>query len=135
MQETLEELKAFITEKESNIVQDSTSQTSTYEHNKSQDAALSETVEDPPRKRAKLVPTQTVQSEPGSAAVVTLRNVESHVCVACLGILQDLCGPDQAVKSWTVKGLVCSYREKGLVLDKDDVIQVKEAFKAEYFLL
>ncbi|MED6244188.1 hypothetical protein ATANTOWER_030219 [Ataeniobius toweri] len=156
--ETLEELKAFITEKESNIVQDSTSQTSTYEHNKSQDAALSETVEDPPRKRAKLVPTQTVQSEPGSAAVVTLRNVESHVCVACLGILQDLCGPDQAVKiAETVKAqnyefdtMVLSVslpaqlcvrehscwlhvkkevREKSLVLDKDDVIQVKEAFK------
>lgn len=31
--------------------------------------------------------------------------------------------------SWTVWGLVCSFRDKGLVLDKDDVIQVKEAFK------
>uniref|UniRef100_A0A3P9Q9U8 tRNA pseudouridine synthase Pus10 n=1 Tax=Poecilia reticulata TaxID=8081 RepID=A0A3P9Q9U8_POERE len=106
---------------------------------------------------AKLDPTEAVQSETDAAAMVTLKK-ESSVCVVCLGILQDLCGPDQAAKiAETVKAqnyefdtLVLSVslpaqlcvrehscwvhvkkevRQKGLVLDKDDVIQVKEAFK------
>ncbi|KAK5618466.1 hypothetical protein CRENBAI_018031 [Crenichthys baileyi] len=131
--ETLEELKAFITEKESNV-----SQTSTYEHNKSQDAALSETVEDPPCKRAKLVPTLTVQSEAGSAAVVTLRNVESHIAetvkaqnymfdtmVLSVSLPAQLCVREHSCWLHVKKEV----REKGLVLDRDDVIQVKEAFK------
>uniref|UniRef100_A0A3B4XYL8 tRNA pseudouridine(55) synthase n=1 Tax=Seriola lalandi dorsalis TaxID=1841481 RepID=A0A3B4XYL8_SERLL len=92
------------------------------------------------------------------AAAVTLKEEESSVCVLCLGILHQFCGAPQAVKvSETVKEekyefdtLVLSVslpaqlcvrehscwlhvkkevREKGLVLDKDDVIQVKEAFK------
>uniref|UniRef100_A0A3B5A198 tRNA pseudouridine synthase Pus10 n=1 Tax=Stegastes partitus TaxID=144197 RepID=A0A3B5A198_9TELE len=78
---------------------------------------------------------------------------ESPVCVVCLGILQELCGTIQAVKvSEAVKAesyefdtlvlsvslpaqlcvrevSVCVCVEKGLVFDKDDVIQVKEAFK------
>ncbi|KAM4750381.1 tRNA pseudouridine synthase Pus10 [Anableps anableps] len=156
--ETLKELQAFITEKENNKVQDSTAQALTHENNKSHDPALSETVEDPPCKRTKLDPTETLQSKADSVAMVTVKNMESRVCVACLGILQDLCGPDQAVQiaetakaqnyefdtlvlSVSLPAQLCvrehscwlhvkkEVREKGLVLDKDDVIQVKEAFK------
>ncbi|XP_012725276.2 putative tRNA pseudouridine synthase Pus10 [Fundulus heteroclitus] len=153
--ETLKDLRAFIADKETSKVQDSTGQSSTCE-TESQDAALSESDADPPCKRAKLDPTtETVQSEEGSDA---LENVESRVCVVCLGILQDSCGPDLAVKiAETVKAqnyqfdtLVLSIslpaqlcvrehscwlhvkkevRAKSLVLDKDDIIQVKEAFK------
>ncbi|XP_038133929.1 putative tRNA pseudouridine synthase Pus10 [Cyprinodon tularosa] len=157
-QETLKELQAFIKEKETNEVQDSMPQTSTHEILKSHDAALSIDVEEPPCKRAKPDPTETDGSESGSAALVSPKNLDQRVCVVCLGILQDLCGPAQAKKiAETVKAenyqfdtLVLSVslpaqlcvrehscwlhvkkevREKGLVLDKDDVIQVKEAFK------
>uniref|UniRef100_A0A3Q2D632 tRNA pseudouridine(55) synthase n=1 Tax=Cyprinodon variegatus TaxID=28743 RepID=A0A3Q2D632_CYPVA len=112
-------------------------------------SSLKKSTSKPPCKRAKPDPTETDGSESGSAALV---------CVVCLGILQDLCGPAQAKKiAETVKAenyqfdtLVLSVslpaqlcvrehscwlhvkkevREKGLVLDKDDVIQVKEAFK------
>uniref|UniRef100_A0A3B5LXS9 tRNA pseudouridine synthase Pus10 n=1 Tax=Xiphophorus couchianus TaxID=32473 RepID=A0A3B5LXS9_9TELE len=118
----------------------------------------SQTVEDPPCKRAKLDPTEAVQSETDDAAMVTLKKEESSVCALCLGILQDLCGPDQAIKivetvkaqnyefdtlvlSVSLPAQLCvrehscwlhvkkEVRQKGLVLDKDDVIQVKEAFK------
>uniref|UniRef100_A0A3P9Q9S6 tRNA pseudouridine synthase Pus10 n=1 Tax=Poecilia reticulata TaxID=8081 RepID=A0A3P9Q9S6_POERE len=148
--ETLKELQTFIMEKENNKVQDSA-------EIKPHNTELSQTVEDPPCKKAKLDPTEAVQSETDAAAMVTLKK-ESSVCVVCLGILQDLCGPDQAAKiAETVKAqnyefdtLVLSVslpaqlcvrehscwvhvkkevRQKGLVLDKDDVIQVKEAFK------
>uniref|UniRef100_A0A665TNB8 tRNA pseudouridine synthase Pus10 n=1 Tax=Echeneis naucrates TaxID=173247 RepID=A0A665TNB8_ECHNA len=108
------------------------------------------TPEEPPSKRTKL------ESEDEAAA--ELKDEESNVCVVCLGILQEFCGPAQAAKvSETVKAqnyqfdtLVLSVSlpaqlcvrenscwlhvkeeigQKGLTLDKDDVIQVKEAFK------
>uniref|UniRef100_A0AAQ6AAN1 tRNA pseudouridine synthase Pus10 n=1 Tax=Amphiprion ocellaris TaxID=80972 RepID=A0AAQ6AAN1_AMPOC len=135
-----QKLKAFITDTENSKL-------------------VSETPEDPPSKRAKLEPSAAAaQPEEDAAAVVDLKDDESRVCVVCLGILQELCGPVQAVKvseavkakSYEFDTLVLSVslpaqlcvrehscwlhvkkevREKGLVLDKDDVIQVKEAFK------
>uniref|UniRef100_A0A671TH25 tRNA pseudouridine(55) synthase n=1 Tax=Sparus aurata TaxID=8175 RepID=A0A671TH25_SPAAU len=139
--DTLNELQAFIK--------------STDENNKSHDAAVSEPPEDPPSKRAKL---EAGPSEEDAAAAVKLKDEESRVCVVCLGILQDLCGPAQALKvSETVKAekyefdtLVLSVslpaqlcvrehscwlhvkkelREKSIAVDRDDLIQVKEAFK------
>uniref|UniRef100_A0A671TH36 tRNA pseudouridine synthase Pus10 n=1 Tax=Sparus aurata TaxID=8175 RepID=A0A671TH36_SPAAU len=109
--------------------------------------------EDPPSKRAKL---EAGPSEEDAAAAVKLKDEESRVCVVCLGILQDLCGPAQALKVCTVKAekyefdtLVLSVslpaqlcvREvsvsvwchkqtpKSIAVDRDDLIQVKEAFK------
>ncbi|XP_040891199.1 putative tRNA pseudouridine synthase Pus10 isoform X1 [Toxotes jaculatrix] len=153
-QDTLKELQAFICSTE-----DSAASESTQEKDKSHDAAVSEAPEDPPSKRAKLDPSGTdAQSEEGAASVDKPRDKETHVCVVCLGILQELCGSTQAVKiaeavkaeSYEFDTLVLSVslpaqlcvrehscwlhvkkevREKGLVLDKDDVIQVKEAFK------
>uniref|UniRef100_A0A3Q1CNY7 tRNA pseudouridine synthase Pus10 n=1 Tax=Amphiprion ocellaris TaxID=80972 RepID=A0A3Q1CNY7_AMPOC len=106
------------------------------DENKSHDAVVSETPEDPPSKRAKLEPSAAAaQPEEDAAAVVDLKDDESRVCVVCLGILQELCGPVQAVKFCFILQHSCwlhvkkEVREKGLVLDKDDVIQVKEAFK------
>ncbi|KAI4796775.1 hypothetical protein KUCAC02_026771 [Chaenocephalus aceratus] len=83
---------------------------------------------------------------------------EPSVCVVCLGILQELCGTTQAVKiaekvkaeQYEFETLVLSVslpaqlcvrehscwlhvkkelREKSMAVDKDDVVQVKEAFK------
>lgn len=96
MQEILKELQAFITDKKSNKVQNS----STAENNQSHDATVSETLGDPPSKKAKLEPIETVaESEKNTAAtVVRWRTEDSHVCVVCLGILQGLCEVEQAVK-------------------------------------
>ncbi|XP_041820487.1 putative tRNA pseudouridine synthase Pus10 isoform X1 [Chelmon rostratus] len=132
---------------------------STEGNNKSQDAAVSEPPEDPPSKRAKLEPSATgALSEEDTAAVVKLKDEVSGVCVVCLGILQELCGTPQAVKiaeavtaeKYEFDSLVLSVslpaqlcvrehscwlhvkkelREKSVAADKDDVIQVKEAFK------
>ncbi|XP_076585226.1 tRNA pseudouridine synthase Pus10 [Chaetodon auriga] len=158
-QDTLKELQAFISNTENTKSQDSAAAESTEGHYKSQDAAVSEPPEDPPSKRAKLESIDTAApSEEDSAAVVKLKDEESGVCVVCLGILQELCGTPQAVKiSEAVKAekyefdsLVLSVslpaqlcvrehscwlhvkkelREKSVAADKDDVIQVKEAFK------
>ncbi|GAA6229050.1 putative tRNA pseudouridine synthase Pus10 [Lates japonicus] len=149
-QETLRELQAFIC----NTGNSKDSSESTEENNKSHDAA-----EDPPSKRAKVELSETeARSEEDAAAPVKPKDRESSVCVVCLGILQELCGPTQAVKiseavkaenyefdsvvlSVSLPAQLCvrehscwlhvkkEVREKGLVLDKDDVIQVKEAFK------
>uniref|UniRef100_A0A671TF81 tRNA pseudouridine synthase Pus10 n=1 Tax=Sparus aurata TaxID=8175 RepID=A0A671TF81_SPAAU len=116
-------------------------------------AFISKPPEDPPSKRAKL---EAGPSEEDAAAAVKLKDEESRVCVVCLGILQDLCGPAQALKVCTVKAekyefdtLVLSVslpaqlcvREvsvsvwchkqtpKSIAVDRDDLIQVKEAFK------
>uniref|UniRef100_A0A3Q3J6L7 tRNA pseudouridine synthase Pus10 n=1 Tax=Monopterus albus TaxID=43700 RepID=A0A3Q3J6L7_MONAL len=137
-QNTLKQLQAFISD---------------TENSKSQDSAVPEPPEDPPSKRAKLEPgvTDAVLERDDEAAA-------PRVCVVCLGILQDMCGTSQAVKvseavkaenyefdtvvlSVSLPAQLCvrehscwlhvkkEVREKGLVLDKDDVIQVKEAFK------
>lgn len=94
-QDTLKELQAFISSTENPKTQDAASAESTDENNKSHDAAVSEPPEDPPSKRAKL---EAGPSEEDAAAAVKLKDEESRVCVVCLGILQDLCGPAQALK-------------------------------------
>ncbi|XP_034542979.1 putative tRNA pseudouridine synthase Pus10 isoform X2 [Notolabrus celidotus] len=143
-QETLEELKAFISDTENG-------KESTEENNKSHDAAGPEPPEDPPSKRVKLESSE-------EAAGDRVRDEERSVCVVCLGILQELCGSPQAVKiaeavkaekyefdtlvlSVSLPAQLCvrehscwlhvkkELREKSVAVDKDDVIQVKEAFK------
>uniref|UniRef100_A0AAX7TC20 tRNA pseudouridine synthase Pus10 n=1 Tax=Astatotilapia calliptera TaxID=8154 RepID=A0AAX7TC20_ASTCA len=141
-EETLKELQIFINDTENDKY-----------------AAESETSEDPPNKRAKLETSITdVQSEEEAAAVVKSKDGDSRVCVVCLGILQGLCGTTQAIKvcaldmkagnyefdtlvlSVSLPAQLCvrepatflkdrSAGRRGSVLDKDDVIQVKEAFK------
>ncbi|XP_038566180.1 putative tRNA pseudouridine synthase Pus10 [Micropterus salmoides] len=154
-QDTLKELQAFISNTENSKSQDAAAE-STEGNNKSHDAAESEPPDDPPSKRAKLEP--SVPSEEDTAASVKLKDGESCVCVVCLGILQELCGTTQAVKiaeavkaekyefdtlvlSVSLPAQLCvrehscwlhvkkELREKSVALDKDDVIQVKEAFK------
>lgn len=157
-EETLKELQAFIKNIENGKCQDSLGQDSTDE-NKSQDTAASQAPEDPPNKRAKLEPSLAgAEPEEEAATAVRLKDGNAHVCVVCLGILQELCGSTQALKiaeavkagnyefdtlvlSLSLPAQLCvrehscwlhvkkEVREKGLVLNKDDVIQVKEAFK------
>ncbi|TNM85680.1 hypothetical protein fugu_007951 [Takifugu bimaculatus] len=153
-QETLKELQAFINNNE--IVQDSPDST---EETKSHDASGSETRGDPPSKRAKLEHCATGDaSKDGTVTVETQEDEESHVCVACLGILQEFCDVTRAIKiaaavkaeQYEFDSLVLSVslppqlcvrehscwlhvkkevREKCMSLSEDDVIQVKEAFK------
>ncbi|KAM8878467.1 tRNA pseudouridine synthase Pus10 isoform 2-T2 [Spinachia spinachia] len=150
-QETLEELRAFIGNTENGKSQQSASD--------SHDAAGSEPPGEPPMKRAKLEPVEPGAAVGGDAsAVVKVEEEESSVCVACLGILQELSGPTQAVKiaervkegeyefdtlvlSVSLPAQLCvrehscwlhvkkELREKSAALAKDDVIPVKEAFK------
>ncbi|XP_044045444.1 putative tRNA pseudouridine synthase Pus10 isoform X2 [Siniperca chuatsi] len=152
-QDTLKELQAFISSTENSKAE------STEENTKSHGAAGSEPPDDPPSKRAKLAPgVADAPSEEDAAAVVKLKDGESCVCVVCLGILQELCGTTQAVKiaeavkaekyefdtlvlSVSLPAQLCvrehscwlhvkkEMREKSVALDKDDVVQVKEAFK------
>ncbi|CAN9493108.1 unnamed protein product [Ophioblennius macclurei] len=146
-EEILKELKAFISD--TNSSQDSSKPT--QDKTEAQSAAGLEACEDPPSKRAKL-------EDDDDDDDAGLKDEQSHVCVVCLGVLQGLCGPAQAVKvadavksenyefdtmvlSVSLPAQLCvrehscwlhvkkEVREKGLVLDKDDVIQVKEAFK------
>ncbi|XP_020495310.1 putative tRNA pseudouridine synthase Pus10 [Labrus bergylta] len=158
-QETLKELQAFISDTENGKPQDPKAVESTEENNKSHDAAGSEPPDDPPSKRAKLEPIVAgAPSEEDSAAGVRLKDEESSVCVVCLGILQELCGTTQAVKmadavkaekyefdtlvlSVSLPAQLCvrehscwlhvknQLREKSAAVDKEDFIQVKEAFK------
>lgn len=86
LQETLQELQEFIRDAE-----DTTSQAA---DNKSHDAAAAEAepCEDPPSKRAKLEPdTGEAEGDASDAA-------GPRVCVACLGVLQELSGASQAKK-------------------------------------
>ncbi|KAM7009319.1 tRNA pseudouridine synthase Pus10 [Tautogolabrus adspersus] len=158
-QETLKELQAFISDTENSKAQDPKAVESTEENSKSQDAAGSEPPDDPPSKRAKLEPiVASAPSEDDSACGVRLKDEESSVCVVCLGILQEICGTTQAIKiadavkaeKYEFDTLVLSVslpaqlfvrehscwlhvknqlREKSVAVDKDDIIQVKEAFK------
>ncbi|KAM9857412.1 tRNA pseudouridine synthase Pus10 [Aulostomus maculatus] len=142
--DTLEELQTFLRDTGNN--QDSAGPESTDKDNKSHDAAESEASEDPPNKKAKL------------ELSVTDAAAGPCVCVLCLGILQDLCDVSQAVRiadavkkgnyefdtlvlSVSLPAQLCvrerscwlhvknEFREKSTVLSRDDVIQVKEAFK------
>ncbi|KAM7394748.1 hypothetical protein PAMP_021534 [Pampus punctatissimus] len=155
-QDTLKELQTFIRDTENSKSQVSAAAESTEGNNESHDASVSDAPEEPLSKKAKL--DVSAASEEDSAAVHTLRDEESRVCVLCLGILQELSDPSQAVKiaeavktenykfdtmvlSVSLPAQLCvrehscwlhvkkEVREKSAVLDKDDVIQVKEAFK------
>uniref|UniRef100_UPI0037E8E97D tRNA pseudouridine synthase Pus10 n=1 Tax=Semicossyphus pulcher TaxID=241346 RepID=UPI0037E8E97D len=103
-------------------------------------------------------PSEEAAAAAAAAAAVKLKDGESSVCVVCLGILQELCDTTQAVKiaeavkagkyefdtlvlSVSLPAQLCvrehscwlhvkkESREKSVAADKDDVIQVKEAFK------
>ncbi|XP_056136959.1 putative tRNA pseudouridine synthase Pus10 [Lampris incognitus] len=149
-QDILKEIQAFISDEE---------------NNKPQDAAVADPTVDPPSKKMKLdVAEADGQSEgDASAHLVTSQQSdpeaeESHVCVACLGILQEYSGRSHAVKvseavkkenykfdtmvlSVSLPAQLCvrehslwlhvkkEVRQKSMALDKDDVAQVKEAFK------
>nr|XP_057930402.1 putative tRNA pseudouridine synthase Pus10 [Doryrhamphus excisus] len=133
-QETLRQLQAFI----NNTEDKSNESTAMEENNNSHNAALSE---EPACKRAKVEVTE-----------------EADVCVLCLGVLQHLCDVTQAtsiadavkkqgyeldtlVLSISLPAQLCvrehscwlhvkeQVRAKCGLLSKDDVIQVKEAFK------
>ncbi|KAM9770628.1 tRNA pseudouridine synthase Pus10 isoform 2-T2 [Menidia menidia] len=149
-QDTLKELNAFIADAEHDKVQDSAGQDPAFK-DESRDEAESETPPDPPCKRAKLEPGAGASAPAGGSQ-------EPRICVVCFGILQDLCSTTQAVKiAESVKAQQYEFdtlmlsvslpaqlsvrehscwlyvkarmREKSMVHDKDDVIQVKEAFK------
>ncbi|XP_029019592.1 putative tRNA pseudouridine synthase Pus10 isoform X2 [Betta splendens] len=148
-QNILKELVAFISDTET---QDSEAPESSGEHNKSNVAAAPEPPEDPPSKRVKL------EQPCSDAPLEEVKDKDPCVCVVCLGILQDLCDSTRAVKiaeavkaqNYEFDSLVLSVslpaqlcvrehscwlhvkkevREKGLVFDKEDIVQVKEAFK------
>ncbi|KAM3842518.1 tRNA pseudouridine synthase Pus10 [Diretmus argenteus] len=172
-QDTLKELEHFISGAENGKPPDSaapkpaedddndTSQGATVpggreEHDKSRDVA--EAAEDPPSKRMKLETDVQVEGDAAAAEEVKVEAEESHVCVLCLGILQEHCDKMHAVKiaeavkaeNYEFDTMVLSVslpaqlfvrehscwlhvkkevREKSMALDKDDVILVKEAFK------
>nr|XP_046231485.1 putative tRNA pseudouridine synthase Pus10 isoform X2 [Scatophagus argus] len=155
-QDTLRELRAFISTTENTEAQDSAAAESTDGNGNSHDAAGSEPPDDPPSKRAKLEPSE--EDAAAAAEQQEEEEEESRVCVVCLGILQELCDTTQAVKiaevvkaeKYEFDSLVLSVslpaqlcvrehscwlhvkkelREKSVALDRDDVIQVKEAFK------
>ncbi|XP_028827191.1 tRNA pseudouridine synthase Pus10 [Denticeps clupeoides] len=115
------------------------------------DSSAEEQAEGPPSKKVKLGSCQSEGQANGEEP-------DSGVCVACLGVLQGFCSHDfskkvsEAVKSedyefdnmvlfvslpaqLSVREHACwlyvkkEVREKSLCLNKDDVIQVKEAFK------
>lgn len=71
-QNTLKELQAFVSDSK-------------------ESSAANRPPEDPPSKRAKLEL---------SAAPVQQADEDPRVCVACLGVLQELCDSTQAVKVW-----------------------------------
>ncbi|KAM7419862.1 hypothetical protein PAMA_016799 [Pampus argenteus] len=144
-QDTLKELQTFITDTENSKSQDSAAE-STEGNNDSHDASVSDAPEEPLSKKAKLDVSAASEED------------ESRVCGLCLGILQELSDPSRAAKiaeavktenykfdtmvlSVSLPAQLCvrehscwlhvkkEVREKSAVLDKDDVIQVKEAFK------
>ncbi|XP_068451707.1 tRNA pseudouridine synthase Pus10 [Clinocottus analis] len=160
-QETLEELRAFVCgDTEKNGEPREAPEGSAESHDvASHDATVSEPHGAPPNKRVKLEPDGSdAPEEEDAAAVVEPKDEEPSVCVACLGILQELCSPAEAAKiservkaeKYEFDSLVLSVslpaqlcvrehscwlhvkkelREKSMAVDKDDVVQVKEAFK------
>nr|XP_040043610.1 putative tRNA pseudouridine synthase Pus10 isoform X1 [Gasterosteus aculeatus aculeatus] len=158
-QETLEELRVFISNTENGKSRQSATHPAAGSP-ESQNAAGSDPPGGPPIKRVKLEPAEpgAAAAEGDAAAEVKVEEEESGVCVACLGILQELSGPNQAVKiaervkegeyefdtlvlSVSLPAQLCvrehscwlhvkkELREKSSALGKDDVVPVKEAFK------
>ncbi|XP_056267030.1 tRNA pseudouridine synthase Pus10-like [Pseudoliparis swirei] len=155
-QDTLRELRAFVHDAENGETRESAEG-----NGETPDAAAAaEPAGDPPSKRAKLerVGTGAAEEEEEEDAAVEPKEEEPSVCVSCLGVLQELCGPTHAVKiaervkaekyefdtlllSVSLPAQLCvrehscwlhvkkEMREKSLAVDKDDLVQVKETFK------
>uniref|UniRef100_A0A3P8Y9B4 tRNA pseudouridine synthase Pus10 n=1 Tax=Esox lucius TaxID=8010 RepID=A0A3P8Y9B4_ESOLU len=145
-EDTAKELLAFINDEETNVTKDSAVQDQLTKDPPSKKIKLDTAKTD-------------VQAEGDSALVPTVteeggaRLVKSDVCVVCLGVLQEFCDEAYATKiSEVVKAEnyqfdtmvlsvslpaqlsvrevnVLPYRKKSMLLDKDDVIKVKDAFK------
>ncbi|XP_075993042.1 tRNA pseudouridine synthase Pus10 [Genypterus blacodes] len=159
-QETLGELQAFISDTQNGSSKDPAALEAVGEDDKSHDASVPGAGEDPPSKRIKLETATEGQPEGGAGAEEQLnpKNQESHVCIVCLGILQELCDATQAMKiaeavkaedyefdtlvlSVSLPAQLCvreyscwlhvknELRQKNVAFCKDDIIQVKEAFK------
>uniref|UniRef100_A0A3B4C9R8 tRNA pseudouridine(55) synthase n=1 Tax=Pygocentrus nattereri TaxID=42514 RepID=A0A3B4C9R8_PYGNA len=94
-------------------------------------AAEQTQTEDPPCKKLKLDSAPVGQDGSSEASAAhTEPNVQSEICVACLGVLQDFCDLSYT-KQYSIMFycfLLC-IREKSMCLDKEDVVQVKDAFK------
>uniref|UniRef100_A0A8C5HMD7 tRNA pseudouridine synthase Pus10 n=1 Tax=Gouania willdenowi TaxID=441366 RepID=A0A8C5HMD7_GOUWI len=102
-----------------------------------------ETHEDPPNKRPKLDRSVTLPQSEGDASTVCFINFVKFSCVSQIAqtIKSEDYQFDTLVLSVSLPAQLCvrehscwlhvkkEVREKGLALDKDDVIQVKEAFK------
>uniref|UniRef100_A0A673K2F3 tRNA pseudouridine(55) synthase n=1 Tax=Sinocyclocheilus rhinocerous TaxID=307959 RepID=A0A673K2F3_9TELE len=115
------------------------------------DASGEEKTDEPPNKRLRI-------DEGSTEASVTAAQTDSDICPVCLGVLQDFCDPtfakqvSDAVKNqqYEFNSLVLTVslpaqlsvrehscwlhvkkeiREKSMCLGKEDVIQVKDAFK------
>ncbi|KAI3353550.1 hypothetical protein L3Q82_020070, partial [Scortum barcoo] len=151
-QETLKELQAFISDTENSKPGDPAAAEATEENNKSHDAAASEAAEDPPSKRAKLEPEAAAASKveneesrvcvvclgilqelsvghdaghEGIAETVKAEKYEFDTLVLSVSLPAQLCVREHSCWLHVKKEL----REKSVAVDKDDVIQVKEAFK------
>ncbi|KAM6939599.1 tRNA pseudouridine synthase Pus10 [Xenentodon cancila] len=116
-EETLRELQEFITATGNGKIPDLSSQAST-EENASHDPAASEAPDDPPN-------LSVSDSFPQMAEAVKFQNYQFDTLVLSISLPAQLCVREHSCWLHVKKEV----REKGLVLDKDDVIQVKEAFK------
>uniref|UniRef100_A0A3P8WY22 tRNA pseudouridine synthase Pus10 n=1 Tax=Cynoglossus semilaevis TaxID=244447 RepID=A0A3P8WY22_CYNSE len=146
-QEILKDLQDFLHGPEKNQCDVSTD-------NKSCDPVVSEAAADPPSKRAKLETdlSDDGQAEAAAAAAAAIITETHCVCVVCLGVLQEFSDTDQAVKTekYEFDSLVLSVslpaqlcvrehscwlhvkkevREKSPLLDKEDIVPLKEAYK------
>ncbi|AWP05047.1 putative tRNA pseudouridine synthase Pus10 [Scophthalmus maximus] len=153
-QDTLEELQTFIhsaensqshdaaapeTSGENNQSHDAAAPETSGENNKSHDAAaaaaVTEAPQEPPSKRAKLEPSGTNAASEGGdgnaaaapriAAGVKAEKYEFDSLVLSVSLPAQLCVREHSCWLHVKKEV----REKGLVLDKDDIIPLKEAFK------
>ncbi|XP_060755557.1 putative tRNA pseudouridine synthase Pus10 [Neoarius graeffei] len=124
----------------------------------SHDASGDAETADPPCKKMKLESPQPLSGENASAEGVTEPKARSGVCVVCVGVLQHFCNQSYAKQvsevvrkgeyqfdslmlavslpaQLSVREHSCwlhikkEVREKNMCLDKEDVVQVKDAFK------
>uniref|UniRef100_A0A8C9R1H6 tRNA pseudouridine synthase Pus10 n=1 Tax=Scleropages formosus TaxID=113540 RepID=A0A8C9R1H6_SCLFO len=122
----------------------------TRETSISGDSAEKEQQDVPPCKKIRL-DIEKGGDEDGKDVKESAEKTESNICVVCLGVLQHFCDKDFAKKKYEFHSLVLSVslpaqlsvrehsawllvkkemsREKTMCLGKDDVIQVKEAYK------
>uniref|UniRef100_A0A3Q0RL87 tRNA pseudouridine synthase Pus10 n=1 Tax=Amphilophus citrinellus TaxID=61819 RepID=A0A3Q0RL87_AMPCI len=123
-EETLKELQAFIKNIENGKCQDSVGQDSTDE-NKSQDTEEAATAVRLKDGNSVLDHTAVSGVFSQIAEAVKAGNYEFDTLVLSLSLPAQLCVREHSCWLHVKKEV----REKGLVLNKDDVIQVKEAFK------